>query len=207
MARAERGLVDPLVDEGSRCGPCRRRRAGTGRRPLGADGRTVVPVGPPPLHPDVEPLRAVVGTWAGTGEGRYPTIDAFVYLEDVELWSSAKPFVGYQQRTRHPGTGAPMHAESGFVRVVGPAGDDGALPLEAVIAHPTGLAEILAGSFRGTRIDLATVEVARTPTAKEVVGVERTIEVVGDELTYEVRMAAVGQPLQFHLAATLHRVA
>jgi hypothetical protein len=164
-------------------------------------------VGPPPLHPDVEPLRTLLGTWAGTGEGRYPTIDAFVYLEEVDLWSGGKPFVGYQQRTRHPGTGAPMHTESGYLRPIGSAEADGSVALEAVIAHPTGLAEILTGSFRSGRIELATAEVARTPTAKAVLAVERTIHIAGDELTYEVRMAAVGQPLQFHLAATLHRVA
>jgi hypothetical protein len=165
-------------------------------------------VAPPPLHADLEALGHLVGTWDGEGSGRYPTIDPFAYLETIELWHNGKPFLGYQQRTRHPESGAPMHTESGYWRVV-PAPVDlpaGAIGIEGVIAHPTGLAEILTGAATGGRVDVATTTVARTPGAKEVTAVERRIEVDGDVLTYEVHMAAVGQPLQFHLAATLHRV-
>lgn len=165
------------------------------------------PVDPAPLHPDVEPLRYLLGTWQGEGAGRYPTIDGFSYVETVELWHSGKPFLGYQQRTRHPVSGAPMHAESGYWRVVAAADlPPDAIAVEGIIAHPTGIAEVLAGTAVGTRLSVASATVARTPTAKDVVAVERRIEVSGDVLTYEVQMAAVGQPLQFHLAATLHRV-
>jgi len=78
--------------------------------------------------------------------------------------------------------------------------------IEAVIAHPTGLSEVLVGSAADGRIQVATTTVMRTPSAKEVTEVTRSMTVAGDELTYEVHMAAVGQPLQHHLAATLHRV-
>lgn len=156
------------------------------------------------LHPDVIDLAPLLGTWEGSGSGEYPTIDDFSYLESVTFGHVGKPFIAYTQRTRHPESGLPMHAESGYWRV--PA----AGRLEIVMAQPTGLTEIYEGSItrRGDVLvlDGASISVGATSTAKEVTLTERTFEIIGDELRYTFRMAAVGQRLQHHLAATLHRV-
>src|SRR6185436_3572783 len=86
----------------------------------------------------LEPVRAFLGTWRGEGHGVYPTIEPFRYVEETTFWHAGKPFLGYQQRSRLADTGAPSHAESGFWRAVGGPGGDGATPIEAVIAHPSG---------------------------------------------------------------------
>lgn len=157
------------------------------------------------LHPDVAVLAPLLGTWEGAGSGDYPTIDDFEYVETITFGHVGKPFVAYTQRTRHPETGAPMHSETGYLRVPAPGS------IEIVMAQPTGLAEIYAGAVVGTDttvvIDARSSEIASTPTAKEVTTTERTINVGGDDLTYTFRMAAVGQPLQHHLTATLRRAA
>jgi hypothetical protein len=158
----------------------------------------------PQLHPDVAVLAPLLGTWEGSGTGEYPTIDEFAYFESITFSHVGKPFVAYTQRTRHPETSAPMHAETGYLRVPRPGS------VEIVMAQPTGLAEIYEGAVVGGDtplvIDARSTSINATPTAKEVTITERTISVTGDDLHYTFRMAAVGQPLQHHLSATLHRL-
>jgi len=151
------------------------------------------------VHPDLVPLAFLLGTWEGRGEGGYPTIEPFSYLEVVTFSHVGKPFLAYQQRTRHPQTEVPMHAETGYWRPVGERG------LEVLLAHPTGVVEVYEGTVERTRIEIRTTSVTCTRTAKDVRALTRSIEVEGDTLRYDLAMAAVGQPLTHHLHAELHR--
>lgn len=157
------------------------------------------PMAPPPLHPDVAPLAFLLGTWTGEGGGRYPTIRHFSYGEEARFWHVGKPFVAYSQRTWSLEDRRPLHAETGYWRVAA----DG--QVELVLAHPTGIVEVARGRVDGLWVRVATTTVAGTPTAKRVDHVEREIWCDGDTLSYEVRMAAVGQPLGDHLRADLRR--
>ena len=165
--------------------------------------RSTVGVVPAEIHPDLRPLQLLVGTWEGPGEGRYPTIGAFTYLERVTIEAAPKPFLIYGQRTTDARDGRPLHSESGFWRLTPTAS------VELVIAHPSGIVEVQEGPLvptdEGLSIEFRSTAVARTSTSKEVTSVERTFRLTGDWLRYEVRMAAVGQPLQFHLEAQLVR--
>jgi hypothetical protein len=82
-------------------------------------------------------LARIVGAFKGTGKGSYPTIKSFEYGEEVVFARlGSKPIFSYVQRTWNLATDAPMHCESGYLRVF----DDNVC--EFVIAQPTGLAEI-----------------------------------------------------------------
>ena len=161
---------------------------------------------PPDLHPDLEALAPLLGTWAGQGSGKYPTIQPFEYFEEVVFAHVGKPFLTYAQKTRAVTDGKPLHGETGFLRVPRPG------QVELVLAHPSGITEIEVGTYSVIG-DLIEVEMSTspigaiglTPSAKEVTALGRSLRIDGDELSYSVQMGAVGQPLQDHLAAVLHR--
>jgi hypothetical protein len=153
----------------------------------------------PALHADIAHLSWLVGTWAGSGAGRYPTIDSFEYTEQVEIGHVGKPFLSYVQRTKDAQTGLPLHSESGYLRPVGTN------RIELVIAQPSGILELHGGTVEGRSIHARSESVIVTPTAKQVAEVHRFVTVDGDRLSYRVEMAAVGLPLQHHLEAMLHR--
>lgn len=145
-------------------------------------------------------METLAGRWEGTGRGDYPTIEPFTYREQISLLPLAdKPILAYIQRTLSA-HGDPLHAEAGFYRFGQPG-------VELVIAQPTGVTETHRGTVIGRRIEFEQTGLALTPTAVEVKEVRRTIEVDGDRMTYRLDMAAVGQPLVFHLEASLERVA
>jgi len=161
---------------------------------------------PPDLHPDLEALAPLLGTWAGQGSGKYPTIQPFEYFEEVVFGHVGKPFLTYAQKTKAIIDGKPLHAETGFLRVPRPG------QVELVLAHPSGITEIEVGTYSVIG-DLVEVEMSTSPigaiglspSAKEVTALGRSLRIDGDELSYSVQMGAVGQPLQDHLAAVLHR--
>jgi len=155
------------------------------------------------LHPKLADLAPLLGTWSGAGAGEYPTIPSFEYLEEVSFGHVGKPFLAYSQRTKAADDGRPLHAEVGYLRLPSPG------RVELVLAHPTGVTEVQEGTLTVAggvvELELSATSIGLTATAKDVTALSRSFRVVGDELTYTLRLGAVGQPLQHHLAATLRR--
>jgi hypothetical protein len=153
----------------------------------------------PPLHPDLEPLGFLLGTWSGTGFGQYPTIHPFRYEETVTFSHVGKPFLVYSQRSTHAADGRLLHGESGFWRMPGPGS------VELVAAHPNGIVEISEGELDGRAVRVRSTLVGCTTTAKDVRSIERRLVVEGGVLRSSLAMAAVGQVVTNHLVAELRR--
>lgn len=165
------------------------------------------------LHPDVEPLAFLLGTWQGEGAGEYPSVASFSYGEELVFSHTGKAFLCYSQRTRSADDGRSLHAETGYWRCHPPAPDDPAgtlVRLEVVIAQPTGIAEILLGTAvaagAGVRVNLRCDHLLLTPTAKDVRALSWTLHWDGaDHLHERLAMAAVGKPMTHHVSADLRR--
>lgn len=150
------------------------------------------------MHPELEPIGFLIGTWEGAGRGGYPTIEPFGYTEAVTFTPGPmKPFLSYSQRTKSE-NGEPLHSEAGYVRMT-PGGP------ELIIAQPTGLAEVHTGSLNAQTLIFSSQSVTASPTAKAVAEVARRVTVEGDALSYTLDMAYRDVPLTLHLEATLYR--
>lgn len=109
------------------------------------------------------------------------------------------------QRTRHGADGEPLHAETGYLRAVGDAGE-----VELVVAQPSGVVEVHTGAAAptpgGLVLDLDSVRVATTPSAKPVTAVRRRLAVTGPRMVSELWMAAMGETeLVHHLRSGLSK--
>lgn len=156
-----------------------------------------------PLHPDLVPIAALLGTWRGRGQGAFPTIEPFTYGEQMTFAHVGDPFLVYEQHSWLLDDGAPLHLERGFLR------PDEAGRLELALAHPLGLTEIAHGALTDGVLELATEPggVGRTRTGMAVVALRRRYELDGDTLRYTLDMATEATPMIRHLEAELWRQA
>ena len=143
------------------------------------------------------------GTWKGEGRGSYPTIQDFTYTETTSFTHVGKPWISFNQSTKSKESGAPLHSESGFLRLL-PEGK-----IELVVAHAFGIVEIYTGSIQELEdhivLELRSAAVVSSPSAKVVESTERLIEVYPDLLRYSFLMAIPDYPHQLHLEAELKR--
>jgi len=154
----------------------------------------------PALHPDVESLAFLLGSWRGEGDGEWPRGEPFRYGEEMTFEHVGDPFLMYAQRSWYLDDEAPLHFERGFLR---PAGDG---RVELVLANPLGVAEVAEGTLVGRVIEVASTAVIVTTTGSPVTDLRRRIEVGEDSLTYELHMAMSDIALTSHVRARLARV-
>merc|ERR1712100_361816 len=130
------------------------------------------------LPEKLEFLAPLLGTWKGKGQGNYPTIKPFSFLEETQFSNNGKPFISYVQKTKSEG-GEPMHTETGYIRV---RDDNGSSIIEFLVNDPTGVSSIFDGKVEENTDSKFTVKftstnVQCTPSAKPVTNIERSFTV------------------------------
>jgi hypothetical protein len=148
-------------------------------------------------------LSLLHGTWEGSGQGKYPTIDAFEYSETTRFEFDARyPVVHYEQRTVLS-DGEPSHWESGFVRWL----EDGTVEMSS--AQDGGRVEVLRGPLieldDGFRLELESEVLGHDD---RLIRTSRVIELRGERLGYEMKMSTTTTDtpeFQTHLSAELGR--
>jgi hypothetical protein len=152
----------------------------------------------------LERLGALAGEWRGRGEGRYPTIEPFVYEERIRFeFDASYPMLHYTQRTVLMPDHVPSHWECGFIRPL----DTGMI--EVSNAQDSGRVEVLSGALDLEKegVDLR-LESCLLGHDSRLVETGRHWRVIGDHFEYVKSMATGTTPtphLQPHLRASLHR--
>ncbi|XP_072429242.1 peroxynitrite isomerase THAP4 isoform X3 [Chiloscyllium punctatum] len=117
-----------------------------------------------PLNPAVESLSWMLGSWISEspGEGSYPTIKPFKYMEEVQITHVGQPMLNISFNSFNPETKKPMHRECGFIRI-----KPGTNKVAFISAQNTGIVEIEEGEVKDQELTLASQSVARMSFAKE----------------------------------------
>ena len=153
----------------------------------------------------------LIGHWVGVGTGQYPTIEDFLFGQEIQFSCDGRPFLTYWSRSWLLDDAGervrPTGTETGFLR----APKDRSV--ELLLSHPTGYAEIWEGqvevtglvddTITGAKLELRTDVVARTEDSKPYTAGHRLYGLVEGDLLWTFDMAAMGLERQNHLAARL----
>jgi hypothetical protein len=184
----------------------------------------IIPEG---LAPEVYPLAWLVGRWHGEGVVGYPGIDESAFTQDVAFTHDGGPYLAYTSTIRlvvapddaaaltHPDTAAEStepgpvwSTESGYWRVPPERPDglaDDQVPVEVLLADPSGHLSLYLGAAGNGRIDLVSDLVARTSSGAEVTAGKRLYGLVHGDLMWAFDLAAFGHPMQTYASARLVR--
>ena len=127
----------------------------------------------------IERLSMLNGSWKGTGEGKFPTINSFKYEEHLRFEVNlAYPLIHYEQKTILLSTQEPSHWESGFIRVL----DEDVIEISN--SQDSGRVEVLRGkisqiSEEGYQLEFTSIVLANDP---RMVKASRVIKVTSNAL-------------------------
>ncbi|XP_061696436.1 THAP domain-containing protein 4 [Syngnathoides biaculeatus] len=160
---------------------------------------------PVEMNPAILPLDWLLGTWQSDepGEGRFPNIKPFRYLETLHFSHVGQPVVNFAFNAFHADSKKPLHRECGFIRMQPETNN-----VAFIVAQNSGLVEIEEGEVTGQQLNLRSHTIARMSFAKKphVKEISRVFQLSADgRLEQRVSMATDNQPLMEHLRITYVR--
>mmetsp|Transcript_23428 Transcript_23428/g.59862 ORF Transcript_23428/g.59862 Transcript_23428/m.59862 type:complete len:170 (-) Transcript_23428:89-598(-) len=150
----------------------------------------------------------LVGTWRGQGavlprDIKYNEVSTFTLLR-----TEPAVIVNWQQFTKSADSGAPMHAENGFLKILPMPAGDSAHKAELLLSHPFGVNEMYTNATFDFGSQTLTCEASdkdgsfqRSPFAKgrQTTSVKRVYRLEGDKLVYDMYLGVEGAEQQHHL--------
>ncbi|GFO31540.1 THAP domain-containing protein 4 [Plakobranchus ocellatus] len=153
----------------------------------------------------LKPLAWLFGKWRGEqGRGKYPTIQDFSYTEEAEFSPiGMQPNVEFKLYSFKPDTNAPMHRETGFVKI-----KPGTNHIAFVAAHNLGVIDIQEGEVSGQELNVTSHSVGRTTFNKDpiVKVTKRRLKRINDELELVMEMETDKTELTEHLRITYTKI-
>ncbi|XP_018573555.1 THAP domain-containing protein 4-like [Anoplophora glabripennis] len=151
------------------------------------------------IHEKLKSLSWMVGEWKSiTAVVNYPTMKSPVnYNENLSFTSLGQPFLNYRSLTWNTENGAPMHLESGFLRI-----DEDEVSVSFLIAQSFGVATVEEGTAKDNAIITNTSAIGHMKFVRQkVVRLQRYYKLnEGGQLEYTVLMETPRTPLTQHVA-------
>ena len=169
-------------------------------RPARASSGTIVPdLSDGGIVEDQGPIDFLLGTWIGEGAGDFPSMEPFVYEEEIGFAPAGGPVLRYTQRAWRAGGGDQLHTETGLWLAAGEL-------LTVSIALPA-VSEVCEGTVRGSSILLKSIGVTRSAAGPPLVATRRAYRLEGSVLSYDIEMATSRVGLTRHVWGSLVRTA
>ncbi|CDW81707.1 UNKNOWN [Stylonychia lemnae] len=150
-----------------------------------------------------------LGKWKGKGVVLEKGVQ---YLEEstyIQLRSSPAIVINAQQFTKHAETGAPLHAENGFIKILPLM--DGVARVEASFSHPFSLNEFEFGTFGDNTLTIEAslpehFQRGKTAKGKQTTGLKREYWLnENGNLCYRIHLAVDGGELIPHLECEMEK--
>ncbi|MFP7696328.1 FABP family protein [Trueperella sp. LYQ143] len=183
---------------------------------------------PENLAPENYPIAWLLDSWCGGGVLEYEGIEPAAYLHELTIDArDAGPYVRLMSRiwlAHEPAEAVDKEASgqytynsltkarlwsavTGYLRVNPQASKraDGASELEAMLAAPSGTAQLWVGLINGPRLQMVTDTIVRSSSGAQLDGAKLIAGNVASDLFYAYDMEAFGSPMRSYLAGRLSR--